>query len=579
MIKIAQNNQSKNLIMSETIKGYILMDDLGGGTFGEARLAERLSDHKRFCVKIEKIISKDNRVYTQSHNQALEELEFHQKYNRSHPFIIGFEESFNHPELKYGKERLCLVLELADSGDLQDAINNKGEYDEGQCIAWIAQIALALSYLHSRDLMHRDLKPGNILLNGKHKLTKLCDFGTYKQQGIMEESMSTVRVGTFEYFAPERFTGLYGPKIDVWSLGVILYELVTGGRHPLKYDFKVPQTLTQLSDTYPNAKFNEIPSSVSPQCQALIKYLLQKDPDLRPTIDEVLQTPPIMEQLKLITQKQVYGKEIAILIQNYLDAIDIDLLALTEIQTGVSQSTAIVSPSQGGAGSIPQAIKLPQANDLPTIFSRKKIQKLLDLFKRRDVKGLFLLQSLGWHLPKLPPPQDSHPRELLWLTNFQLGDHDGLYYGQALASKPDGLGLLLLGGACYLYECLWHQGIPLQGRCIHWTGDIYVGQFDSQLRKHGSGSRQYNDGSSYEGGWQEGQWHGRGRYVCKSGGCYEGAFVNGGRRGEGVVREGGREYQGIWVSKREFVYEEDNQTYKRTYKSEDSLELESVEPV
>lgn len=91
--------------------------------------------------------------------------------------------------------------------------------------------------MHERSIAHRDVKPENILLVCEKYggVAKIADFGSNKK--VLSDERQTIVVGTPYYYAPERATSTYDEKVDVWSLGVVLYEMLTGGDHPVEFDF------------------------------------------------------------------------------------------------------------------------------------------------------------------------------------------------------------------------------------------------------------------------------------------------------------------------------------------------------
>jgi NIMA (never in mitosis gene a)-related kinase len=123
---------------------------------------------------------------------------------------------------------LCIMMQWADGGDLQNLLRGLrgGRLPDDEVMRLFIQICLAVNYLHEHNFVHRDLKPANILLM-KDGVVKLADFGCARQLGSRE--LATSFVGTCPYMAPELFESerSYDSKVDIWSLGCILYELYT----------------------------------------------------------------------------------------------------------------------------------------------------------------------------------------------------------------------------------------------------------------------------------------------------------------------------------------------------------------
>jgi calcium/calmodulin-dependent protein kinase I len=144
----------------------------------------------------------------------------------SHPNIVALRDVFE------TEDEWFLVMELVTGGELFEKLVKQGPYSEKEASRLMRQMARAIAWLHSQGVVHRDLKPENLLLSstGDGDITvKLCDFGlsvALGQDGVLDEKQ-----GTWAYWAPEMWSGQYGKQVDMWSLGVILYILLSG-RHP-----------------------------------------------------------------------------------------------------------------------------------------------------------------------------------------------------------------------------------------------------------------------------------------------------------------------------------------------------------
>lgn len=160
-------------------------------------------------------------------------------------------------------------------------------------------------------MSHRDIKPENILIVGDMVggIAKIADFGSLKEINYFEDNQ-TFLVGTPLYFAPEKKSKSYTEKVDVWSMGIILFEMLNGRGHPIDYDFKSGNLLDYLTKL-PDLPIKQMPAFVSPECQRLVKSLLIADPDKRPSVFDVLNMPIIKEKLKMITEGMSLGPEIA----------------------------------------------------------------------------------------------------------------------------------------------------------------------------------------------------------------------------------------------------------------------------
>lgn len=179
--------------------------------------------------------------------------------------------------------KLYLILELGDGGDLYDYIM-KHEHGLSEKLAkrYFRQIVTAISYCHNLHVVHRDLKPENVVFFEQLGVVKLTDFG-FSNQFVPGKQLDTF-CGSLAYSAPEILLGTKydAPKVDIWSLGVILFMLVCG-RLPFD-EANDSETLTKIMDCE-----YQLPPHLSPECCSLISRLLIRDPSKRATLEEVLQ--------------------------------------------------------------------------------------------------------------------------------------------------------------------------------------------------------------------------------------------------------------------------------------------------
>ncbi len=197
-----------------------------------------------------------------------------------HPNIISFKETF---AMKKPRMSMCIVMDYAEGGDLKTRIlNQKGKYfDENQILDWFTQICLAIKHIHDRKILHRDLKSQNIFLS-KHGLIKLGDFGISKCLNFTLDKAKTF-IGTPLYLSPEIVQNLpYSFKSDIWSLGVLLYEMCA-----LKMPFDA-NNLPVLSLLISRGHHTPLPKHYSKDIKNLCNQLLQVDQDKRPSINDIL---------------------------------------------------------------------------------------------------------------------------------------------------------------------------------------------------------------------------------------------------------------------------------------------------
>uniref|UniRef100_A0A0X3PTU7 SNF-related serine/threonine-protein kinase n=1 Tax=Schistocephalus solidus TaxID=70667 RepID=A0A0X3PTU7_SCHSO len=179
--------------------------------------------------------------------------------------------------------KLYLVLELGDGGDLYDYImKHENGLSEHLAKRYFRQIVTAISYCHNLHVVHRDLKPENVVFFEQLGVVKLTDFG-FSNQFVPGKNLETA-CGSLAYSAPEILLGnsYDAPKVDIWSLGVILYMLVCG--HLPFEEANDSETLTKIMDCE-----YQLPPHLSPACCNLISRLLIRDPAKRALLDEILQ--------------------------------------------------------------------------------------------------------------------------------------------------------------------------------------------------------------------------------------------------------------------------------------------------
>ena len=171
-----------------------------------------------------------------------------------------------------------IVQEYIDGITVKDLINQNGHLDWRNAVPIVIQIGLALDYAHQNGIVHRDIKPQNILIS-RDRVAKITDFGIARAASTTTITMTGVQMGSVHYFSPEQARGgNVGPQSDVYSLGVSLFEMVTG-RLPFDGDSNVAIAVKHLQETppVPSSLMQGIPKGLD----SIIAKCMQKSPERR----------------------------------------------------------------------------------------------------------------------------------------------------------------------------------------------------------------------------------------------------------------------------------------------------------
>ncbi|KAH7695178.1 CAMK/CAMKL/MARK protein kinase, partial [Aphelenchoides avenae] len=247
---------------------YKLLKTIGKGNFAKVKLAKHIPTGVDVAIKII-----DKTALNQSSLQKLfREVRIMKQLD--HPNIVKLY------QVMETEQTLYLVMEYASGGEVFDYLVAHGRMKEKEARAKFRQIVSAVQYLHSKNIIHRDLKAENLLLDADMNI-KIADFG-FSNQFSIGNKLDTF-CGSPPYAAPELFQGKKydGPEVDVWSLGVILYTLVSGS---LPFD---GQNLKELRERVLRGKYR-IPFYMSTDCENLLKKFLVLNPARRGTLEQIM---------------------------------------------------------------------------------------------------------------------------------------------------------------------------------------------------------------------------------------------------------------------------------------------------
>lgn len=260
---------------------YKLVKRLGDGAYGDVHLGQREGDDTYYAIKI---IEKSKLTDKKAEERVMREIDALQSIR--HPNVIGFFERIDSPS------QIFVVMEYAGGGDLYDYVDRTADgcLDEATAAKFFIQICSAVDFIHSQNYIHRDLKPENVLLD-KQLNVKLGDFGFTNQlfkNG--ERNILNTPCGSPIYVAPEIINSQpQTEKLDIWSLGVLLYVLVTGaspwddgtGQLPL------PQQFAKIK----KGDYVRVDSSLSKECVAMLDAMLKVDPKERISLKDAVVHP------------------------------------------------------------------------------------------------------------------------------------------------------------------------------------------------------------------------------------------------------------------------------------------------
>ncbi|PAA54572.1 hypothetical protein BOX15_Mlig033704g2 [Macrostomum lignano] len=245
-----------------SLSDFEMLKVLGMGTFGKVVLCREKASSNLFAIKILKksvLIEKDEVIHTMTENRVLQTCR--------HPFLTQLKYSFQ------TEDRLCFVMEYVNGGELYFHLLHDRVFSEERTRFYAAEIVTAIGYLHDMNIVYRDLKLENLLLDEMGHI-RIADFGLCKEEmqyGVMTKTFC----GTPEYLAPEILDeNDYGRSVDWWGLGVVSYEMMCGRLPFYSRDHEILFELI-MNDSV------RIPANLSSQAQDFLARLLIKEPSRR----------------------------------------------------------------------------------------------------------------------------------------------------------------------------------------------------------------------------------------------------------------------------------------------------------
>lgn len=293
-----------------TIDDYDYSDQLGEGAFGEVYLANRVGSTEKLCMKL-----MDKGIIKMKRAEKFVEREIEILKEVNHPNIIKLVDNF------LNEETIVLIFELCNGGSLDECLKKYREknghpFTEEIVQYLMKQIVEAIKYLHGLHILHRDLKLCNIMVNFKSDedkanlnmlncSIKLIDFGFARHLKVGE--WATSNVGSLPYKDPHLLDTVinnpkmrnqtafaYDEKIDIWSLGVLCYELLVG-----EWTFKGNEPQEMIKKVQKGDFI--LPSALSKETLSFINSMLRFDYELRPSAKTLLSLPFLTKSIKDFT--------------------------------------------------------------------------------------------------------------------------------------------------------------------------------------------------------------------------------------------------------------------------------------
>ena len=265
------------------MEDFQIISKLGEGAYSTVYKVMRIVDKKIYALKKVKLLNLSDK----EKENALNEVRILASVKSN--YVVSYKEAFFDE-----KDRtLCIVMEFADNGDLYQKITEHKKrsifFEESTIWRIFIQLVKGLKALHDLNILHRDLKSANIFLysNGEAKI------GDLNVSKVTRGGLGTTQTGTPYYASPEVWNDFpYDNKSDIWSLGCVLYEMIT-----LRPPFRASD-MEGLYKKVTKGQYSKIPELFSNDLSQIIQFLLQVNPKLRPNCDQILNHPIIKKRIE-----------------------------------------------------------------------------------------------------------------------------------------------------------------------------------------------------------------------------------------------------------------------------------------
>ncbi|XP_078398989.1 hormonally up-regulated neu tumor-associated kinase [Cetorhinus maximus] len=264
----------KSFSHTKRVGNYLVGKMINKGSFAKVMEGLHVPTGEKVAIKV--IDKKKAKQDTYVQKNMKREPRIHQMIK--HPNIVQLFETLETENSYY------MAMELCQGGDLMDRISEKKKLEEKEVRKYTRQILSAVEHLHRHAIVHRDLKIENFLLDENNNI-KIVDFGLSNTLKNDSQELLNTQCGSPAYAAPELLAHKkYGPKVDVWSIGVSMFAMLTG---TLPFTVE-PFNIKQLHQKMVNGEISTIPSEISSGAVHFMLSLLEPDPTKRPSVREAM---------------------------------------------------------------------------------------------------------------------------------------------------------------------------------------------------------------------------------------------------------------------------------------------------